>query len=495
MAFGRSIHIEIIGDARSLQRALGKSTSVTSGFGKSLKGLAKELIGVAAGYAGLSAAKAAISNTESLAKSTILLTKTTGLSTEAASAWTATAQVWGVQSKAMTQSFGILSKRLLSAAEGSKSARKTFADMGLTLRDLAGLTFEQKLELVAEALKELPPGVRKTALEMQAFGRGWQTLNPILRDGAQGIEEQLAEAKKYGATFGGKTITTMKQFIAAQHESKFAIIGMQIAFTTLVAPALVKMMRLFARVVAWTRTNWPEISRVMHQVGERIAQVFRELQQRFRNTFQIIRGIVNVIGGLLHGDWSRVWLGLKQIFGGIMKGIIQDARRQFNRIVAVVRAVIGAAGAAASALGHAIYSAIIGPVRAVVGAVTAAINEVIGKIQAAVAALKSLFALQSTGPQVHGRKGARKLGHILTGRQLGGPVSEGSPYWVGERGPEVFVPHGPGAIVPSNRVATAGNMMTINVYGAVGSPEQIGAAIRKTLERNVQRGKKVVGRR
>lgn len=41
----------------------------------------------------------------------------------------------------------------------------------------------------------------------------------------------------------------------------------------------------------------------------------------------------------------------------------------------------------------------------------------------------------------------------LPGKAAGGPVSGGSPYIVGERGPELFVPSGSGAIVPNHRLA------------------------------------------
>lgn len=50
---------------------------------------------------------------------------------------------------------------------------------------------------------------------------------------------------------------------------------------------------------------------------------------------------------------------------------------------------------------------------------------------------------------------AMGFGIQLPGRAAGGPVSGGSPYIVGERGPELFVPSGSGAIVPNHRLADA----------------------------------------
>jgi len=45
-------------------------------------------------------------------------------------------------------------------------------------------------------------------------------------------------------------------------------------------------------------------------------------------------------------------------------------------------------------------------------------------------------------------------GITLPGRALGGPVSGGTPYLVGERGPELFVPQVSGGIVPNNSVGS-----------------------------------------
>lgn len=49
-----------------------------------------------------------------------------------------------------------------------------------------------------------------------------------------------------------------------------------------------------------------------------------------------------------------------------------------------------------------------------------------------------------------------KMGLGLPGRAGGGPVDSGRPYWVGERGPELFVPKQAGAVIPQSQVS-AGN--------------------------------------
>ncbi|WP_294257328.1 tail tape measure protein [uncultured Sphingomonas sp.] len=63
-------------------------------------------------------------------------------------------------------------------------------------------------------------------------------------------------------------------------------------------------------------------------------------------------------------------------------------------------------------------------------------------------------ALGVAFPSVSGGGGGGLLSLLggllgLPGRATGGPVSPGRPYWVGERGPELFVPTSAGQVAPA----------------------------------------------
>lgn len=47
----------------------------------------------------------------------------------------------------------------------------------------------------------------------------------------------------------------------------------------------------------------------------------------------------------------------------------------------------------------------------------------------------------------------QRYNQSINGRATGGPVEAGTPYIVGERGPELFVPNGSGSIVPNHKIA------------------------------------------
>ena len=70
----------------------------------------------------------------------------------------------------------------------------------------------------------------------------------------------------------------------------------------------------------------------------------------------------------------------------------------------------------------------------------------------------------------------------IPGRAVGGPVSGGSPYIVGERGPELFVPGSSGSIIPNNRMGGSNINITVNAgMGANGA--SIGQEIVSAIKR------------
>jgi hypothetical protein len=85
--------------------------------------------------------------------------------------------------------------------------------------------------------------------------------------------------------------------------------------------------------------------------------------------------------------------------------------------------------------------------------------------------VRLVFSQLVTQPLAAGIGGAIKSA-FLPGRAVGGPVSGGSPYVVGEKGPELFVPHASGTIVPNNKMGggsgSGGGSVTVNYNIAAG---------------------------
>lgn len=79
--------------------------------------------------------------------------------------------------------------------------------------------------------------------------------------------------------------------------------------------------RTFARIVDDVRAYVDLVVRIWRKWGDdilRFAKIyFDSIKNQIRGALQIIRGIINVVTGLIKGDWSRVWQGIKQITSGV----------------------------------------------------------------------------------------------------------------------------------------------------------------------------------
>jgi hypothetical protein len=88
----------------------------------------------------------------------------------------------------------------------------------------------------------------------------------------------------------------------------------------------------------------------------------------------------------------------------------------------------------------------------------------------------------------YARAGVPVSGGLIPGaghRAAGGPVASGSAYWVGERGPELFVPKTSGSIVP----AGAAGGVTVNVYGSVLSTQrELATLVEDAMMRTYRQG-------
>ena len=90
------------------------------------------------------------------------------------------------------------------------------------------------------------------------------------------------------------------------------------------------------------------------------------------------------------------------------------------------------------------------------------------------------------------------FGFALPGKAIGGPVSPGKPYMVGERGPELFMPSSAGTIVPNNKLggsssgSIGGGTTIINNISAIDSRsvQQLFAEHRMTLFGNVEQARR-----
>jgi Phage tail lysozyme/CHAP domain len=240
--------------AGELEHSHNKMASSMAGIRRSSTAATAGIVAVGAAAYGI---KKSADTLAELAKETRTLHNVTGLSVGSASAYAAVAKAQDVPVKALNMSFGTLSKQIHAVENAHSGATKAASKQELALKQLglpmSSITrahgdLNKLLPQITKRFEEMPGGISKTNAGMTLFGKGWQTLVPLMHKGALGLSEQLKVAKEMGATLSGSTAQQVAQYAKEQEKARYATLGLQVAVGEYLAPALTKLIRASADV-------------------------------------------------------------------------------------------------------------------------------------------------------------------------------------------------------------------------------------------------------
>ena len=124
--------------------------------------------------------------------------------------------------EAADKSLGKFSVTLGKAADGNKQAAEAFSKIGVNIADSAGnlRPSEAIFRDVADAITKIPDPARQAADAVAIFGKGGQSLLPILKAGSDGFDKFGEEAEKAGLILGEGTIDRLEEVSNAAKKVK-----------------------------------------------------------------------------------------------------------------------------------------------------------------------------------------------------------------------------------------------------------------------------------
>jgi hypothetical protein len=213
----------------------------------------------------------------------------------------------------------------------------------------------------------------------------------------------------------------------------------------------------------------PAIVIAFQWLFQQATAIFNGLSQWIQGWVLIIQGIIDVFLGVLRGDWSRAWEGLKSIVHGILNGIVGLARAFLSPILGAFDVIWDALRAGMSG----IFDGLAGIFKS---AINKALDIVEQGLNFAIKILnKALDAIDvAAGPWVN-------FGSIPTvtipALQNGGIVTMPTLALIAENGPE--------AVIPLDRAGETGNQyntIEISVTGA--DPNAVVEALKRYYRSN-----------
>ena len=209
-----------------------------------------------------------------------------------------------------------------------------------------------------------------------------------------------------------------------------------------------------------------------------------------------IATFINSIGGTdgLKGTFENIIEVIVSIFQPVLEGIkfafdqIKDAvmgnKDQFVALFKFLKDFVAPFMGGVLKLAIQGVGIALGVVINVVGSLISGFQTLFGIINSVVGSIQKLVNLVANNPAVKGIAGV--ISNAFGGfRANGGSVAAGTPYVVGEKGAELFVPSSSGTIVPNS--AMGGSTINITVNGAIDA-EGTARTIVDVLNRSNARG-------
>jgi phage-related protein len=473
------VKITFDADLDGLRKGVNGASSEVEGFGGKvakfgkMAGAAFAAAGVAAAaYAGkllVDGVKSAIADEAAQAKLATTLENVTGATAKQIAAVesqiTKTSLLTGLTDDELRPSF----ERLVRSTKDSEEALK-LQQLAIDIAAGSG----KSLEAVTNALGK---GIDGSTGALGKLGIGL-TAAQLKTMSMDEITAQLAD------TFGGQAAEKADTFAGKMDRLKVAFDEGKETVGSFVLDAITPMVTGFVDKVI------PTIQALAEELGPKLTPIFTTLRDYIQDyvipTFTAIwqfitEYVIPAIGTVL----TPIIDGLRSAFEKVA-GKIKENEDKLKPLLALFKViatfvrdvyapVIGKIlGTAFDVLGSAI-SFVIGLFANLVDVVNSAFN-----------AIKNIVNFIKNNPVTKAIGGA--IDNIFGGgRAMGGPVSRGTSYVVGERGPELFVPNTSGKIIPNGGSGGGGTTINLTVNGAIDA-EGTARTIIDVLNRSSSRG-------
>ena len=266
--------VELFADGRNLNAGLEQAERRLAEFSRHVVALGAKISAAGAAITApiLAAAKAFADAGDAIHKAA----GRTGMAAESLSALAHAAGQSGTSIEAVEAAVQRLQRTVTDAADGSKSAADALAAVGLSADRLRGLTPEDQLMVMADAIRGIDDPAEKAARAIAIFGRRGAQLIPLLDEGSEGMRALMEEAKRLGLVMDDEAAEAAAAMTDALGRLQGSLAGLRNAIGQAVLPMLQELTRYLTDAVGWARelaATHPEIARWSLVVGGAITAV------------------------------------------------------------------------------------------------------------------------------------------------------------------------------------------------------------------------------
>lgn len=314
-------YIELFLKSSKLDSGLTSVAKKLSGFSIGIGAIGASMAGYGAAITGplTLMAKRAAESGDHLAK----MAGRTNTSVEALSELGFAAEQSGQDIEVIERSLTLMQKAI-----GSSQADKKLAKIGLTVKDLAGLSPDKQFEAIADAISKIDDPSKRTAAMFDFFGRTGTKLGPLFKDGAAGIQALRQEAHQLGLTANPQRAKRAEDYIDAWNR----VARVKKTLFSAIGNSLIPLLTDWAQSVL---TATIVVRDFVKRNTELVPAIFR-----VASVIGVLGTVITAVGtaGLM---MSGVILGFGAIFG-VVASVIAAILSPLGLVIVGVVAAVGA---------------------------------------------------------------------------------------------------------------------------------------------------------
>lgn len=238
-------------DSSEYEQGLGDAEKKTESFGSKLKsGLGKAAKVGAAAVAAVTTATVAlggaiIKGTGEIAEhgdEVDKMSQKLGLSAKAYQEWDYVLSQSGADITSMSTGLKTLTNKLDAAKNGSKDAQDMFAQLGISLEELEGMSREDIFEATIKGFQNMEDSTERAALANDLFGKSGQNLTPLFNETAESTEQLRQAANDLGFVMSDNAVKAAADYGDALDTLKRTFGGLKQRMLGDFMPALTNIM-------------------------------------------------------------------------------------------------------------------------------------------------------------------------------------------------------------------------------------------------------------
>lgn len=318
--FGR-VNVSVTASTGGLTAGLARASKQLKGFQSGVSGMSAlsgalgsispMLLPVVGGFATLAGAIAALTSATRSAEALHNLSQELGVAAGDLQVLQQVANETGVSQEALTMGLRRTARMVGQLAQGSKPAQKAFAQLGLTMQDMAGLSTAQQFELISQRIAALPPQMQAAAA-INIFGRSGQGLLNFIRSGSEGIAEMDKLLTALGVKMTGPQVAAIEAMGDAIGRLALPMQGFVNQFLAQLAPAITTVANLIVDFFAKNTAGWTIAKSLADGLVFSIRMVVGAVTL-LTGIFQVFMALGSQIGQMFSEVFSLILSGVSRV--------------------------------------------------------------------------------------------------------------------------------------------------------------------------------------